>query len=162
MPPRNPRNSDDLYRPGVGIALFDRQGRVFIGERLDNPGKWQMPQGGIDEGEAPEVAVFREMEEEIGTRNARILGMAAEWFFYDLPAATARRLWGGKYKGQKQKWIALEFLGEDSEINLAAHTHPEFGAWKWVPIDDLPAYVVPFKRDVYAKVMKEFAGFAKK
>lgn len=149
------------YRPGVGITLFNGKGHVFVAERLDNPGAWQMPQGGIDEGEEPEIAVFREMEEEIGTRNARILGVMQEWVRYEIPDRTSKKLWGGKYRGQQQKWIALEFLGDDSEIDLEAHHDPEFSQWKWVPISDLLDYVVAFKRDVYARVMDEFSPYAK-
>ena len=156
-----PRN-DAQYRPGVGIVLFNKQGGVLIGERLDNPGKWQMPQGGIDEGEDPEVAVFREMEEEIGTRNARILAVMEDWLYYDIPSHTAKKIWDNKYLGQRQKWIALEFLGQDSDINLDTHHKPEFGRWKWVPLDHLLDYVVPFKRDVYVGVMKEFSGIPAK
>ena len=144
----------------MGITLFNAKGEVFVAERLDNLGAWQMPQGGIDDGESPEVAVFREMEEEIGTRNARILGMMDDWVRYDIPERTAKRLWGGKYRGQQQKWIALEFLGTDDDIDLEAHHHPEFSQWKWVPISQLLNYVVPFKRDVYRRVMEEFAVYA--
>jgi putative (di)nucleoside polyphosphate hydrolase len=149
------------YRSGVGITLFNRHGLVFVAERLDNPGAWQMPQGGIDEGEAPEVAVFREMEEEIGTRNARIIGAMDGWLRYDIPQRTAQKLWRGKYRGQQQKWIALEFMGQDADIDLEAHHEPEFSQWKWVPITELLDYVVPFKRDVYKRVMEEFAGYAR-
>lgn len=151
-----PTYSEDLYRPGVGIALFSRDGRVLIAERLDNPGGWQMPQGGIDPGEEPEIAVFREMEEEIGTRNARITGVMRDWLYYDLPPHLSRKLWGGKWKGQKQKWIALEFLGQDSEIRLDLHSHPEFRQWKWVTPEEMLTLVVPFKRGVYEKVVEEF------
>lgn len=149
-----------LYRPGVGIVLFNRQGSVFVAERLDNPGAWQMPQGGIDDGEEPEIAVFREMEEEIGTRNARIVGMLDDWICYDIPERTAQRLWNGKYKGQRQKWIALEFLGSDHDIDLDAFEHPEFSRWKWVPIIQLMDDVVPFKRAVYEHVIKAFYQLA--
>jgi putative (di)nucleoside polyphosphate hydrolase len=152
---------DNLYRPCVGITLFNKEGLVFVGERLDNPGAWQMPQGGIDEGEDIDIAVFREMEEEIGTRNARILGMINEWIYYDIPARTAKRLWNNRYCGQRQKWVALEFTGSDSDIRLDAFTHPEFGSWKWVPIGALLDYAVPFKRDVYSRVMREFEPFAR-
>ena len=145
-----------LYRPGVGIMLLNKNRHVFIGQRLDNPGAWQMPQGGIDEGEEPEIAVFREMEEEIGSKNAHILKVMAEWQYYNLPYKLSQRLWDGRYKGQRQKWIALEFLGQDSEINLSKHTHPEFSDWKWVTPDALLSYVVPFKRGVYERVFSEF------
>ncbi len=149
-------HEDRPYRPGVGIVLFNANGQVFIGERLDNPGKWQMPQGGIDDGEDPETAVFREMEEEIGTRNARILASMNEWLFYDIPMHTANKLWDAKYRGQKQRWIALQFMGHDEEINLNAHDHPEFMAWKWIELKDLLDYVVPFKRETYERVIEEF------
>ncbi|HYD17402.1 MAG TPA: RNA pyrophosphohydrolase [Patescibacteria group bacterium] len=149
-----------LYRAGVGIVLLNRVGCVFVGERLDNKGAWQMPQGGIDAGEEPEVAVFRELKEEVGTKNARIIAVMGEWISYDIPDRTAKKLWGGKYKGQRQKWIALEFLGSDDEIDLAADDHPEFSKWKWVEMANLLDYVVPFKRDVYRRVMKEFAPVA--
>jgi putative (di)nucleoside polyphosphate hydrolase len=150
------------YRAGVGIVLFNKEGRVFVGERLDNPGAWQMPQGGIDDNEDPEVAVFREMEEEVGTRNARIIASMDDWLKYDIPEKTAKKLWHGKYRGQQQKWLALEFLGDDSEIDLDAFEHPEFGAWKWVPLPELLDYAVPFKRDIYRKVIEEFMPLAKK
>ncbi len=158
----SPSNPDPSYRDGVGIVLFNSSGHVLVAERLDSLGGWQMPQGGIDAGEAPEVAVFREMEEEIGTRNARIISTIEEWLCYDLPPALAKKLWRGKYRGQRQKWVALEFLGQDDDIRLDAHTHPEFSRWKWVPLHELPAYAVPFKRDVYERVVKEFARYAEK
>ena len=156
-------NSDDLnltYRQGVGMVIFNSNGHVLIAERLDSIGSWQMPQGGIDKDEAPEVAVFREMEEEIGTRNAEIIGMMDEWLHYDFPAHLARKLWEGKYCGQQQKWFAMRFLGQDSDIRLETHTHPEFSQWKWVPIYELLDYIVPFKRTTYERVIKEFARYA--
>lgn len=152
---------DNLYRPCVGITLFNREGLVFVGERLDGPGAWQMPQGGIDAGEEIDVAAFREMEEEIGTRSARLLGMIDEWIYYDIPPRTAQKLWNNRYRGQRQKWVALEFTGSDADIRLDAFSHPEFGQWKWVPLTTLLDYVVPFKRDVYSRVMHEFAPFAR-
>ncbi len=148
------------YRHGVGIVLFNSDGHVLIAERLDNPGGWQMPQGGIDAGEAPETAVFREMEEEIGTRNAKIIGMMQEWISYDFPPALKKKLWKGQYIGQRQKWIALRFLGKDNEINMNTHSEPEFSRWKWVPLRDLMQYVVPFKREVYERVIREFSKYA--
>ncbi len=160
MTEKETRQAQKIYRPGVGIVLLNNAGNVLIAERLDNPGGWQMPQGGIDEGEAPETAVFREMEEEIGTRNAEILGMMNDWICYDFPQALSDRLWDGKYCGQRQKWIALRFLGSDDEIDLTTHDEPEFSAWKWVPFDELTRYAVPFKRAVYAHVVKEFMRYA--
>lgn len=147
---------DALYRPGVGIVLLNKDRNIFLGERLDHPGAWQMPQGGIDDGENPEIAVFREMEEEIGTRNARILRVMDEWMYYDIPAKTAQKIWDGKFIGQRQKWIALEFTGQDNEINLSRHEHPEFGQWKWATVSDLLKYAVFFKRDTYKAVIKAF------
>lgn len=141
----------------MGIVLFNKDGHVLIAERLDNLGSWQMPQGGIDAGEAPEIAVFREMEEEIGTRNAEIIAVMEDWITYDFPAALGKKLWKGQYCGQRQKWIALRFKGQDSDIRLDAHSHPEFKQWKWVPLHDLMHYVVPFKRAVYERVIQEFA-----
>lgn len=148
------------YRMGVGLVIFNTEGSVFVAERLDHPGSWQMPQGGIDDNEDIEAAAFREMEEEIGTRNARILEIMDEWLHYDIPERAAARFWDGKYKGQKQKWIAMEFLGKNEEINLNSNDHPEFSRWKWVLVSDLLDLVVPFKRAVYEQVMKEYAKFA--
>jgi putative (di)nucleoside polyphosphate hydrolase len=153
-------HEDRPYRAGVGIVLFNARGMAFVGERIDQPGAWQMPQGGIDDGEAPEIAVFRELEEEIGTRNARILGMMEQWLFYDIPAHTANKLWSGKYRGQKQKWVALEFLGTDADIRLDASDHPEFGRWQWLPIHELLDHIVSFKRDMYRQVIDEFSHHA--
>lgn len=143
------------YRRGVGIVLLNRLGDVFIGNRIDNPGNWQLPQGGIDEGEEPEIAVFRELEEEVGTRKAQIIAVMEEWISYEFPDHLLRKL-GGQHRGQTQKWIALEFTGYDSDIQLDAHSHPEFDDWKWVPLEDLLGYAVPFKRDVYRRVVAEF------
>lgn len=163
-PPQNKHQSnyDQAYRAGVGMVIFNRDGNILVAERIHNPGAWQMPQGGIDEGEAPESAVFREMEEEIGTRNAEIIAMMDEWIFYDFPAHTAHKIWGGKYLGQRQKWIALRFLGDDAEIRLDAHSEPEFTRWQWIPLCDLLSYVVHFKRAIYERVMKEFEQYAVK
>lgn len=161
MPQKLIERDDNLYRPCVGITLFNPEGLVFVGERLDHPGAWQMPQGGIDEGEDIDIAVFREMEEEIGTNSARILGMIDDWIYYDIPARTAEKLWNNRYRGQRQKWVALEFTGNDSDIRLDAFMHPEFARWKWVPLPSLLDYVVPFKRDVYTRVMREFEPFAR-
>jgi len=159
-PNKHQSNYDQAYRSGVGMVIFNREGLILVAERIHNPGTWQMPQGGIDEGEEPETAVLREMEEEIGTRNAEIIGMMEEWICYEFPAHTAQKLWGGKYLGQRQKWIALRFLGEDGDIRLDAHTEPEFNRWQWVRLVDLLDYVVYFKRPIYERVMKEFAQHA--
>ena len=163
--PHLPRNSssthDAAYRPCVGMAIFNHDGFILVAERIDHPGNWQMPQGGIDADESPEVAVFREMEEEIGTRNAKIIGTLDEWISYDFPPHIIKKL-NTDYRGQRQKWIALRFMGQDHEIQLEAHSHPEFSQWKWIPINKLLDYVVPFKREVYARIMQEFEKYAVK
>ena len=152
------------YRLNVGAALFNREGRVFIGRRADQPGAaahvWQMPQGGIDEGEDARRAVFRELEEETGTRHAEILAEHADWLDYDLPPDLAGRLFGGRYRGQRQRWFALRFLGEDTDIRLDAHSHPEFVEWRWAALDDVPSLCVPFKRATYEILRRAFARFA--
>jgi len=152
-----------FYRPNVGAMLFNREGHVFVGLRNDvndiekDSGSWQMPQGGIDEGEDPRGAVLRELKEEAGTDNAEIVAETKGWFRYDIPSIVSGRLWHGKYKGQRQKWFALRFLGSDAEIDIAAHDPPEFAAWKWVPLADLPTLIIPFKRDVYRAVIEELS-----
>lgn len=151
------RVQDLPYRPCVGIMLLNREGLVFVARRIDNTAEaWQMPQGGIDKGEEPRETALREMEEEIGTRNAEIVAESREWLAYDLPEHLVPKLWGGKYRGQTQKWFAMRFLGEDSEINIATK-HPEFSHWKWVKPKELPELIVPFKRDLYERIVKEFS-----
>jgi putative (di)nucleoside polyphosphate hydrolase len=123
------------YRHGVGILLLDRDRRVFVGRRINMPmglAAWQMPQGGIDPGETPHQAAMRELHEETGTDKAALLGESRVWLHYDLPPEIAGGMWGGKYRGQRQKWFAMRFLGQDRDIDLAAHKHPEFDAWEWV------------------------------
>ena len=155
------------YRPNVGAALFDRRGKVLIARRADLPqpleglsGAWQLPQGGIDPGEDPRVAVLRELAEEIGTDHARIIGEYPEWLTYDLPQSLVGRALGGKYRGQRQRWFALRFLGADADIRLDRHTHPEFDAWRWAELAELPALAVPFKRAIYAILAEVFFRFA--
>jgi putative (di)nucleoside polyphosphate hydrolase len=143
------------YRPCVGIFLLDRSRRVFVGERLDTPGAWQMPQGGIDPGEEPLWAALREMREEIGTDRASLLMASRVWRAYDLPADIAGRLWGGQFRGQTQKWLAFAFEGEDSDIRIDV-LHPEFSTWRWVEPARLGELIVPFKREVYLSVVGEF------
>jgi len=144
------------YRRGVGIMLLNRQRLAFVGRRIDTPGAWQMPQGGIDDGESPRQAALRELKEEIGTDKAEILAESAQWLRYDLPGAEdGMRLWGGRYRGQEQKWFAMRFTGTDADIDLATH-HPEFDAWRWLPTAELPALIVPFKRALYEAVLAEF------
>ncbi len=145
------------YRRNVGIMLIDDRGRVFVGRRLDTPGEaWQMPQGGIDEGETAEQAAWREMREEVGTDKAELLGESRDWLRYDLPPDLAGRLWGGCYCGQEQKWFAFRFTGEDGDIDIARH-EPEFAEWRWIDPAELPRLIIGFKRDLYARVVEEFA-----
>ena len=153
--------SDLPYRPCVGMMVLDKKGRIFVGKRVDQTLEgWQMPQGGIDEGETPREAALRELEEEIGTRDAEILREHKDWLTYDLPPRLVGVALKGKYRGQTQKWFALRFLGKDSDIDIATK-HQEFSSWKWLPIDDLLRVIVPFKRDTYAKVIDEFRDLAK-
>jgi putative (di)nucleoside polyphosphate hydrolase len=155
-------NPADLpYRPCVGMMMFNREGHVFVGKRIDQTLEaWQMPQGGIDKGEDPRAATFRELEEEAGTRHAEILREHPDWLTYDLPPHLVGFVLEGKYRGQKQKWFALRFLGADSEINIET-PHQEFSDWRWVPIGDLMRLIVPFKRDIYSKVVAAFSDLAK-
>jgi len=148
------------YRPCVGIALFNNEGKVFMGQRMDAPGAWQMPQGGIDEGEDVKTAFFREMKEEVGTDKAEILLILETPLRYDLPSHLLGRLWNGKWGGQEQTWVAARFTGNDSDINLYAHSSPEFKDWRWATTDEVPGLIVPFKRNTYFEVMKAFGKFA--
>ncbi len=153
------------YRLNVGAALFNRDGQVFIGRRADIapgvPGHWQLPQGGVDEGEDLRAAVLRELEEEIGTANADILAEHPDWHLYDLPPHLIGKAFGGRYRGQRQRWFALRFLGEDADIRLDAHTHPEFCAWRWADLAELPNLAVSFKRDIYTRLATDFAEYAR-
>ncbi|MDB5397463.1 MAG: pyrophosphohydrolase [Rhodospirillales bacterium] len=148
------------YRRGVGIALFNDEGAVFAAERIDTPGAWQMPQGGLDKGEEPWPAALRELKEEIGTDKAERLH-ETDWLCYELPPELVDHVWRGKYRGQEQKWFAARFTGSDSDIDLEAHKHPEFCAWRWASLDELPDLIVPFKRPLYESIVTAFAGFAK-
>jgi len=144
------------FRPCVGILLLNRQGQVFVGARNDIDGDhWQMPQGGIDDGETPEEAAFREMKEEIGTAKAEIIAEHAEWIHYRLPPELAQTAWKGRYQGQKQRWFALRFLGSDEDIDIET-AHPEFRAWRWAEFDDLPTMTIDFKRDAYEEICQAF------
>jgi putative (di)nucleoside polyphosphate hydrolase len=141
--------------------LFGPDGRVWVGNRIDTPGDhWQMPQGGIDEGESPREAGLRELREEIGTDNAEILAEFPEWLKYDLPPEISAKKWGGRYRGQKQRWFALRFTGRDEDIRLDLH-HQEFDAWKWEDIERLPDLAVGFKRDIYQQLVAAFRYLAK-
>lgn len=147
------------YRPCAGIMLVNRHNKVFVARRIDTDlDAWQMPQGGIDEGEDPRTAALRELMEEVGTDKAEIIAESAGWIPYDLPADLVGKMWKGKYRGQKQKWFLLRFLGDDQDIDIATD-HPEFNAWQWVDLVDVPRLIVPFKRDVYERVVAEFSAY---
>ena len=149
------------YRKCVGALLLNAEGLVFVGRRRDTAeDAWQMPQGGIDNDETPEKAVLRELGEEIGTTKAEIVAESREWHSYDLPEELAERMWGGRYRGQEQKWFALRFTGRDADIDLGEGADAEFGAWKWMPIEALPRLIVPFKRPIYEEIVKEFRHLA--
>ncbi len=161
--------SDLPYRPCVGIMVLNRAGQVFIGARSDGPEHvdathaWQMPQGGVDPGEDPWQAALRELYEETNIRSVARLGEIAQWLTYDIPPEIIGQAWGGKYRGQKQKWYALRFTGDEREIDVAhpggGHA-PEFLAWRWEPMANLPDLVVPFKRQVYEQVVASFSKLA--
>jgi len=150
---------DHLYRPGAGIMLLNREGNVWVGARIDNPADaWQMPQGGIDDGEDPWKGALRELEEETGIRPDLVEKIAEhpERLRYDLPDEWRERLWRGQWKGQMQHWFLARFFGADSDINLQTD-HPEFRDWKWVEPRQLPDLIVPFKRELYRRLLDDFA-----
>jgi putative (di)nucleoside polyphosphate hydrolase len=142
--------------------LFNKQGRVFVGQRLDTYlNAWQLPQGGINGGEEPQTAALRELEEEIGTANVAIIGEVEKWLNYDLPPELLGQLWKGRFRGQTQKWFAMRFLGDDIEIDPTGVENPEFSEWKWSSIEEIQKMAVPFKQAIYGIVVSEFSRFAK-
>ena len=144
------------YRPCAGMMILNKKGQVFVGKRIDMISEhWQMPQGGIDDGEQPLAAALRELDEEIGTRDVELLHSLEEWLTYDLPDDLIGKVWKGKYRGQKQKWFLFRFLGEDQDINIVTH-HPEFSEWKWAEASEIPQLIVPFKRDLYETILQRF------
>ncbi|MDP8994404.1 MAG: RNA pyrophosphohydrolase [Pseudomonadota bacterium] len=146
------------YRPGAGVMLLNRDGKVFVAQRLDSTLEaWQMPQGGLDEGENPEEGALRELEEETGIPRDKVevIARCPVTLDYDLPDDLVGKIWGGKYRGQRQHWFLARFLGSDDDVNIATH-HPEFRAWKWAEPDDLPAMIVPFKKKLYGQVLEAF------
>lgn len=149
------------YRPCAGVMLANRTGRVFVGQRLDSSADaWQMPQGGIDPGESAEEAAIRELGEETGVPGdlVQIIARSRTEHFYDLPDDLMGRMWGGKYRGQRQYWFLMRFMGEDGDVDI--HTkHQEFRAWRWAELDELERLIVPFKRPLYHAVVEEFRPF---
>jgi putative (di)nucleoside polyphosphate hydrolase len=149
------------YRPAVGVMLVNREGQVFVGQRLDSTLEaWQMPQGGLDEGETPEQGALRELGEETGIdpRHVEIVARSAEELFYDLPEDLVGKLWKGRWRGQRQIWFLCRFTGSDADVNIAT-AEPEFRAWKWADPEALPAMIVPFKRKLYEDVLRAFATY---
>jgi putative (di)nucleoside polyphosphate hydrolase len=156
----NPKHGELPYRPSVGVMLLNKDGRVFVGRRIDQSVEgWQMPQGGIDEGETPHQAALRELKEEIGTDKCEFLREMDGWLSYDLPAHLIGVALHGRFRGQRQKWLAARFTGADADINLETHD-PEFESWRWIAMDELPSLIVPFKRDTYRKVIAAFRDLA--
>jgi putative (di)nucleoside polyphosphate hydrolase len=156
------RHDPRPWRPCVGLALFDADGRLFLGARSDLKGMhWQLPQGGIDPGETPEIAAMRELKEEVGTDRARILGRIARWVAYDLPPEIAATRWQGRYRGQIQAWFALRLDGPDSLIHIDT-AHPEFKAWRWAEPGEALAAIAPFKRAVYDQVLPELVAIERR
>lgn len=153
-------NIDDLpYRSGVGIMLLNDKNEVFVGKRIDTKSEaWQMPQGGVDEGEDDAGAAMRELEEETGVTKAKIITQSKTQHYYDLPKGLIPRVWKGKYRGQKQRWFLLRFTGTDADVNINGK-HPEFCEWKWVATDELTNIIVPFKQEIYSKIISEFESF---
>ena len=145
------------YRRCVGMMILDKDSNILVGRRIDHPsGYWQMPQGGIDEKEVPEETVWREMMEEIGTNNAQLIQSSSKWFSYDIPKETLKTLpWGDIFVGQNQKWFIFKFTGKDSDIDVGTE-NPEFSEWKWISKNSLTDNVVPFKKDLYFKVLEAF------
>ena len=146
------------YRANVGVMLLSKSGDVFVAQRLEHyANAWQMPQGGIDPGEGPAEAALRELEEETGINSSKVVILAEtqNWIPYELPPDLIPKLWNGKYRGQKQKWFLMRFLGEDTDIDIETE-EPEFSSWKWIAPSALPDAIVPFKRDVYVAVLEAF------
>ena len=158
--PRMSERNHLEYRPCVGVMLVNRQGKAFVGKRIDNREGdwWQMPQGGIDDGEDVEAALLREIWEEVGARreHLEVVTRLDEELFYDLPPELHGKLWGGRYRGQRQSWFLVRFTGTDTDIDLEAHDPPEFCEWKWVEPELLPDLIVPFKRGVYETIVEGF------
>lgn len=170
-PPVNPPPPGLIYRPCVGLMVINHKGQVWIGRRpnaSDSPegagSWWQMPQGGIDPGETPELAAKRELWEETGITSAAIIAESPDWYTYDLPSYLHGRVWGGRYRGQRQKWFLMRFEGTDGQVNITPSDAEkiEFDMWRWADLNEVVDLIVPFKREVYAKVVDAFAPLVAK
>jgi len=151
------------YRKGVGAVLFNTDGLVFVARRIDTTvDAWQLPQGGVKSGEKQRAAILRELVEEIGTDKVEILAKSSQKLYYDLPEDLADKIWRGRYRGQKQRWFALRFTGNDSDIDLAASDQPEFDAWRWVQLGSIPELAIGFKQGVYQAIVDEFGHLARR
>ncbi len=150
---------DHLYRSGVGIVVINHDKEIFVGKRIDNHSDaWQMPQGGLDAGEGEDTAMWRELAEETGIKDIRVLAKSSKYFYYNLPYKLQKKFWGGKFLGQKQRWYLVEFLGDDEIINVTTED-PEFSEWKWIAREKILDAIVPFKRKLYDNVINEFREY---
>lgn len=147
------------WRKGVGVFLLNAENKIFVGERIDNLGAWQMPQGGVNAGESVRLAAERELLEETGISKTEFLAESQKWYYYKIPKEIQQKLWNGKFVGQKQKWFAMRFKGNSEEINLAYSDKPEFKSWKWIEPSIAVNLIVPFKRELYMKIISEFSKF---
>lgn len=157
--------NERTYRIGVGLMIINKYKQVFVGKRADMSqsdisNHWQMPQGGMDSHETPEEAALREMREEIGTNKVHLLAEMPDWLTYEFPESLGKVLWGGRFRGQKQKWFLFEYLGQDGEIDICT-PHPEFSDWRWVEPETLPDLIVPFKRELYKQILEMFRPYLK-
>jgi len=160
----NPTTDIERYRPAVGVAVFNKQGKVWLGKRFgqDGPYNWQMPQGGMDEGETPEIAAARELFEETGITLEMVtpIGEIEDWLFYDFPPQYKGKKATKGWQGQRQRWFAFRFRGDASQVDLQSHGPQEFSEWRWGELSETPSLIVPFKRKVYERLASEFERFA--
>ncbi len=150
---------DHLYRSGVGIVVINHNKKIFVGKRIDNHSDaWQMPQGGLDAGENEDTAMWRELAEETGIKNIKVIAKSNGYFYYNLPYKLQKKFWGGKFLGQKQRWYLVEFLGEDKDININTEA-AEFSEWKWIDQKEILDVIVSFKKELYLDIINEFKDF---
>lgn len=153
-----PTYIENGWRVGVGIVLINNNRDIFMGERIDNSGSWQMPQGGVDVSSKESLidAARRELYEETGIKSIEFIRESKKWYYYYLPKYLSKKLWKGRFIGQKQKWFAFNFLGPDKEINITTHKKPEFSSWKWVDYNNVSKEIISFKKEIYTSVLQEF------